>query len=86
MTEFDSLKQEIKGLRKLLQIEREGYDKWFKNYHDIFTQYFRVISTIATKLELDNVKQMNLRCCCEDNQDNPIYKKLDKLLKKVGNQ
>ncbi len=86
MAEFEVLKKEIQDLRNMLKIERRDFDKLFHNYHKVFNDYWHTIVRIATMLDLDCVKEMKIRQCCVDNENNPIYKKLDELLKKVGEQ
>lgn len=80
MDEFKSLKKRIADLEKLIAIERQGYNDWFKNYHKMFIEMWHVLERIAFMLNLECVKENNIRCCCKYNDNNPILQKLKSML------
>lgn len=80
MDEFKSLKKRIADLEKLIAVERQGYNDWFKNYHKMFIDMWHVLERIAFMLNLECVKENNIRCCCKYNDNNPILQKLKSML------
>lgn len=80
MEEFKSLKKRIADLERLIAIERKDYNDWLKNYHNVYSEMWHVLERIAFMLNLECVKENNIRCCCKYNDNNPILQKLKSML------